>query len=492
MADAHPPARTRFAPSPTGFQHIGGFRTAFYAWLLAKKTGGQFILRIEDTDQERLVAGAIKYIVEELAWFGIVPDEGPSRDELSKIGESLDGGSPNLSGDFGPYIQSQRLSLYKEYADRLIASGHAYRCDCTPEMLERERNEQMARKESPGYSGYCRDRNVSADAKHVVRFKMPFKPHVVMEDAIRGKIIWDNPPLRDTVLLKSDGFPTYHLAVVVDDTEMKVTHVMRGEEWLATAPLHCLLYDAFGLKRPVFAHLPVVKGSDGKKLSKRHGATFTSAFREEGYLPEALLNYVVLVGWSPGEGDNQEVFTREELFSKFSLEHINEASAVFDYNKLQWMNGVYIRNLSVDDFVVRVTPFLEKAGLSVDESKLRAISHSLQDRIRTLAEAAPMVEFLFKENIEPDWASLDQKKGLDLDTRNRVLATAKEKLNSLSGWAKDDIETALHGVATDLNLKQGPVMQVIRVAVTGKLATPPLAESIAVLDKALVLGRLNT
>lgn len=483
------PARTRFAPSPTGFQHVGGFRTAFYAWLLAKKNNGQFLLRVEDTDQARLVPGAIKYILEELAWFGIVPDEGPSFEELKQVGESWDG-APDIGGPYAPYMQSHRLPRYKEIAEQLVQMGVAYRCDCTSEMLEKERLEQMARKELPGYSGFCRDRDVSADTKHVIRFKMPFKKTVVMQDAIRGRIQWDNVSLRDTVLLKSDNFPTYHLASVVDDHDMKITHIMRGEEWIATAPLHVLLYEALGWEIPVFAHLPVVKGSDGKKLSKRHGATQTSVFREEGYLPEALLNYVVLVGWSPGEGDNQEVFTREELIKKFSLEHVNEASAVFDYNKLGWMNGVYIRNLSDAEFISRVKPFLDKGSSPGDLSHYPELIPLIKERVKLLSEVPPMVEFLFAESIERDWDAM-LKKGMDKPTAIKVLQRSIDELEKLNEFNNQSVEKVLRGLTEELGLKAGNMFSVIRIAATGKSITPPLFESLTALGKEKTLKRLR-
>lgn len=483
------PARTRFAPSPTGFQHVGGFRTAFYAWLLAKKTGGDFLLRIEDTDQSRLVPGAIKYILEELAWFGIVPDEGPSREELKQVGEDWES-SPDIGGPCAPYMQSHRLPKYKEISEDLIRRGVAYRCDCTADMLEKERLEQMARKEVPGYSGFCRDRNVPADKDHVVRFKMPYKKTVVLHDAIRGRIQWDNVSLRDTVLLKSDGFPTYHLASVVDDHQMKITHVMRGEEWLATAPLHILLYEALEWDAPIFAHLPVVKGPDGKKLSKRHGATQTSVFRDEGYLPEALLNYVVLVGWSPGEGDNQEVFKIDELIKKFSLDHVNEASAVFDYNKLSWMNGVYIRNLSDDEFLDRVKPFMSKAPFPCDLADYRPLVPLLKERVKLLSEVLPMVEFLFVDEFDRDWESMF-KKGIDKPIALQILERSISLLNGIEVFKKEEIETVLRKLSEDLNLKPGNMFAVIRIAATGKSVTPPLFESLEALGKERTIQRLK-
>jgi glutamyl-tRNA synthetase len=325
--------RTRFAPSPTGFSHVGNFRTAMYAWLHARHCGGKFLLRLEDTDQERLVPGAVRYIIESLQWLGVDIDEGPSHEELKAVNEYWEG-APNLGGPHGPYIQSRRTELYKKYAEELIAKGHAYRCDCTSEMLEKEREEQAAGKESIGYAGRCRTRDVPADVKHVVRFKIPEKVSLRLDDAVRGTVTWESPSLKDPVLLKSDGFPTYHLACVVDDHLMEISHVMRGEEWLSTTPLHLMLYDAFGWEKPVFCHLSQVLGGDGKKLSKRHGADSLNVLKENGYLPEAILNYVVLVGWSPGEGDAQEVFTRDELIKKFSLDHLNSAGGIFDGAKL--------------------------------------------------------------------------------------------------------------------------------------------------------------
>jgi glutamyl-tRNA synthetase len=483
------PVRTRFAPSPTGFQHIGGFRTAFYAYLLAKKHGGQFLLRIEDTDQERLVPGAIKYIIEELGWFGIHADEGPSRSELEILKECWDG-APELGGAFGPYVQSQRLPKYQAIAQQLIDLGVAYRCDCSSERLEHERFEQMARRETPGYSGFCRGRDVSKDVKHVIRFKMPPRAQVVLHDAVRGRIEWDNPPLRDPVLLKSDGFPTYHLACVVDDHDMQISHVMRGEEWLSTAPLHILLYQALNWEMPIFAHLPVVKGSDGKKLSKRHGATLASAFRDDGYLPQAVLNYVVLVGWSPGEGDNQEIFTHQELIEKFSLEHVSEASAVFDYSKLQWMNGVYIRNLSVDEFLHWVTPFLESAGVRIPEPTLRKLSPLIQERIRTFKEAAPMLEFLMDAPLQREWESVF-KKNMTNELCATILTAAREAVRELSEFTEAKLEERFKAVAESVGVKAGQFLSTTRIAVLAKAATPPLYESLVCLGAEKVVARLT-
>jgi len=481
--------RTRFAPSPTGFQHIGGFRTAIYAYLLARHFGGKFLLRIEDTDQERRVPGAIKYILESFEWLGIEIDEGPSFEELTKVNEPVSG-KMAPGGPVGPYIQSLRLPRYREMADELIKSGFAYRCDCTPEMLERERNEQMARKELPGYSGYCRTRNVSADTKHVVRFKMPHKPSIAVMDAVKGRVSWDGVPMRDPVLLKSDGFPTYHLAVVVDDHDMKISHVLRGDEWLSSLPLHILLYEAFNWEKPTFCHLPVVLGPDGKKLSKRHGATSLEAFREEGYIAEALLNYTVLVGWSPGEGEEQEIFTREELTKRFSLDHINKASAVFDYNKLNWMNGMYIRKLSVAELTKAAMPFFEKAKLKIDKARWEIIAPHVQERIKTVSEIPAMVEFLFVDKIERELDAMYQK-GVDQPKAKAILLRANEVLTKLDSFEHAAIEAALRPLGDEFGLKVGPIFAVLRIAVTGKKITPPLFESLAALGKEQTLLRIG-
>lgn len=481
--------RTRFAPSPTGFQHIGGFRTAFFSWLLAKHFGGKFLLRIEDTDQERLVPGSVKFILEEFKWFGIDIDEGPSKEELSKIGESIDGeGCP--SGSCGPYIQSLRLPRYKEVAEELVSRGHAYRCDCTAEMLEKERLEQMARKERPGYSGYCRTRNVSPDSKHVIRLKMPHKVQLFLMDAVKGRIDWENPPLRDAVLLKSDGFPTYHLAVVVDDHDMKISHALRGDEWIPSTPLHLLVYQALEWTPPVFGHLPVILGPDGKKLSKRHGATVSSAFREAGYLPEALMNFMVLIGWSPGEGEEQEIFSKEELIKRFTLDHVNKASAVFHYTKLDWMNGVYIRNLSPEEFLKRADPFLAKAGIPYKKDTILELSVHLQERVKHLSELPDMVSFLFADKIDRDLGAMF-KKEITKEKAHAILEQSVAALEAVKDFSALPVEEALRTVATSLGLKPGPAFSVIRIAATGKSVTPPLFESLVALGKDRTISRLK-
>lgn len=484
------PIRTRFAPSPTGFLHIGGIRTTLFAYLLAKKTGGNFILRIEDTDRERIVPGAIQALLEDLAWVGIDIDEGPSAEELAACDPSWVN-PPGIGGSHGPYVQSQRLEYYQKTARELVESGAAYRCDCTPERLKQVREEQQARKEDrPGYDGHCRSREVSESSKHVVRLKLPDSISLSLDDAVKGPISWDQPSLRDPVILKSDGYPTYHLANVVDDHLMQITHVLRGDEWLGTTPIHLLLYDALGWERPVFAHLPVVMGEDGKKLSKRHGARRALAYKEEGFLAEAVLNTLVLIGWNPGEGEEQEVFTKQEMIERFSLDKVSASSGVFSEQKLEWMNGVYIRNMSVEDYCEAAMPFLEEAGLKVDREKFASIAPHIQERTKRMTEIPEKVKFLFVDQIERDMPSMF-KKGIDEQIAKTVLERSIQAFEAAESFAADKTQEVLRGLAEELELKAGPMFGVIRIAVTGSKVTPPLFESLETLGKDTTLFRLK-
>jgi glutamyl-tRNA synthetase len=345
--------RVRFAPSPTGYLHIGGARTALYNWLLARHYGGKFILRIEDTDRNRYVPDALTDIMASLRWLGMDWDEGPE-----------------AGGDYGPYLQSERLELYQKYAEQLISEGKAYRCFCTAERLDQLRKEQEAAKQSSGYDRHClnltaeeRRELESSGARSVVRFKIP-PGRTLVYDQLRGELDFDNKTIDDFVLLKSDGFPTYHLANIIDDHLMKITHVMRGDEWLVSTPRHILLYQAFGWEPPKFAHLPIFLAPGGGKLSKRHGATSVKEYRDKGYLPEAVINFLLLLGWNPGT--DQEMFSLEEAAKSFTLERINVSPVAFSTEKLDWFNGVYIRSLSTDDLAKRCLPYLQQAGLLAD------------------------------------------------------------------------------------------------------------------------------
>jgi glutamyl-tRNA synthetase len=475
--------RTRFAPSPTGFQHIGGFRTALYAWLVAKHFGGDFLLRVEDTDSERKVDGAVRYLIESLEWLGITIDEGPSREDLQESGDFWPE-APQGGGGSGPYIQSARVKngRYQEIADLLVAQGFAYRCDMTAEQLEAERTAQEQRGEMPGYSGYSRERNVGKDTTHVVRFKMPEQVTVSIQDAVRGVVTWENPPLRDPVLLKSDGVPTYHLASVVDDHDMKITHVMRGEEWLATAPLHGLLYDALGWDRPLFVHLPVILGSDGKKLSKRTGALGVNHFKELGYLPEALLNGLALIGWSPGEGSDQEIFSIEELIKAFSVSKIGASSGVYDPQKLEWFNGMHLRKISLERFSALAKPFFEKAGVELNETSWNILAPHVQERCKLLTDAVSVARFAFEDAIEPDLSILPSKK-IDNEIAVTVLTVARAVFSEMAESTPAAVEAGIAKIAADTGLKPGQVMVTLRLVVTGSMATPPLTDSIAAVGK---------
>lgn len=476
------PVRVRFAPSPTGYLHVGGARTALYNWLFARRHGGTFILRIEDTDRTRYQEEAVQDLFDSLRWLGLDWDEGPQ-----------------VGGDYGPYAQSERLDIYQHYARQLVDEGHAYYCYCSPERLARMR-EEHARGEQTGYDRHCRYLTAQQRADYeaqgivpVVRLKVPLEGQTTFHDVIRGTTTVDNSTLDDLVLLKSDGFPTYHLANVVDDRLMEITHIMRGDEWLPSVPRHVLLYQAFGWEIPVYAHLPVILSPTGKgKLSKRHGGVDIRYFREQGYLPEAMVNFLARVGWS--YDDKTELFTREELIAHFSLDGVNKSPAAFSYDKLEWMNGVYIRNLPPDDLGERLVPFLA-AGLGIEEKELRGkrelgeMIPLVQERLKTLADIVAMADFFFNEEISYDPQLLTAKKMTAADCAvalDRALAI----LESLPDFSEETMETALRGLADDLNMKAGQLFGIIRVAVTGKTVAPPLFGTMRVLGRERVLSRL--
>ena len=501
MADT---VRVRFAPSPTGFLHVGGLRTALFNWLFARKHGGVFILRLEDTDQKRYTPGGVRAIMDGLLWLGLQWDEGPTREGLRRMKTNEDyDGAPDAGGPHTPYIQSLNLPRYKQAAEELIARGRAYRCDCAPQRLEQVRNEQMARKEPSRYDRLCRDKQpgqVDPNKPHVVRLAVPPKGATTVHDVIRGDITVDYSQLDDFVILKSDSFPTYHLAAMVDDHDMQITHVLRGDEWLPSLPRHHLIYQAFGWEPPIFAHLPVILNPSGKgKMSKRKAQTargsfensvFVSEFRDEGYLPEALRNFLAFVGWAPGSGIEKEILPLDELIGLFSLEHVNPAPAAFPYDKLDWMNGVYIRALPVEELVKRIFPFLLDAGLEVDTHRLLKIASDIQERLVTLKDAAEMTDFLFVESISPDPAQLVDT-GMPKETTLRVLKQAETILSTFEPFEAEPLEHAFRQAAQAAGLKPGLFFTPIRVAVTGKTVSPPLFASIAALGRAKTLERLK-
>ncbi len=478
------PVRVRFAPSPTGYLHIGGARTALFNWLFARKHGGSFILRIEDTDQKRYVPESEQDIMESLRWLGLHWDEGP-----------------DIGGPYGPYRQSERSALYREWAEWLVEHGHAYRCNCSPERLAEVRQRQLAAGQKPGYDRHCRDLNLGPqDGPYVIRFKMPLDGETVVHDVIRGDIVFQNADLEDLVLLKSDGLPTYHLANVVDDHFMAISHILRADEWIATAPLHKQLYAAFGWEMPVIAHLPVILSPSGKgKLSKRDQAFQDGSlkvlvqvreFRAAGYLPEAVVNFLTNVGWA--FGDDREVFTPEEAMARFRLEDINPAPGKLPYEKLEWLNGVYIREkLSDEELAARLKPVFEGAGLAADEARLRKLVPLLRERIKTLNDAVEMAGFVFRDTVTLDDAARLIQSGMDAQSTLAALRAACETLAALEDFSHPAQEAAMRDLAQRLGLKAGQLFGAVRMAVTGQPVSPPLFETMEILGRETSLRRIK-
>ncbi len=472
--------RVRIAPSPTGYFHVGSARTALFNWLFARHHGGQFIVRIEDTDRKRYNSDAVSDTMESLRWLGLHWDEGPE-----------------VGGDHGPYYQSERLDLYHEYASRLVVEGQAYRCYCSPERLAAMREEQRERKTEVGYDRHCRHLTAAQRAEYemtgiipVIRLKAPLEGQTTFHDVLYGTITVENDTLDDLVLLKSDGFPTYHLAVVVDDHLMEISHIMRGDEWLPSVPKHVLLYSAFGWEMPVYAHLPLILAPTGKgKLSKRHGGVEIRDFRRQGYLPEAMINYLARVGWS--YDDKTEIFDRGELIRCFDMSGINNSPARFSYERLEWMNAYYVRQLEVDDLAQRLVPFLSGAGFEVTAGDLCPMVPLIQERIKTLAEAVDWLDFFFQEDIQYD-AELLVAKNVDAAASLEALRQAREQLASLPRFEAEAIESSLRALADRLGLKVGQLLGSLRVAVTGKKVAPPLFETLAILGRERALARIDS
>ncbi|MCX6021406.1 MAG: glutamate--tRNA ligase [Chloroflexi bacterium] len=476
--------RVRYAPSPTGEPHVGNIRTALFNWLFARHTGGAFLVRIEDTDVARTVPGALEAILDGLRWLGIDWDEGPE-----------------VGGPHAPYIQSQRLPLYQEAAERLIAAGHAYRCYCSSERLDQMRAEQTARKEPPRYDRRCRTLTDAERAafeaegvKPVVRFATPLDGQTAHNDLLRGMITFANSTLDDFILLKSDLYPTYHLANIVDDHAMEISHVIRGDEWLPSLPRHILLYAALGYEPPVFVHLPLILGKDRSKLSKRHGATSITEYGKNGYLPEALMNFLALLGWAYDE--KTEIFSKEELFRAFTLEHIGKTPAVFNSEKLDWMNGLYIRNLPAVELADRMVPYLERdlppeAPRPVDRAYLEQIIPLIHDRVKRLNESAELTDFFFIERLAYD-PKLLLGKDLSPAKAGEALEQTLAAVERLPEWTTAALEAAIRPLAEPLGLKNGPYFGILRVATTGKTAAPPLFETMETLGRERTVERLRS
>jgi glutamyl-tRNA synthetase len=481
------PARVRFAPSPTGHTHLGSGRTALYDYLLARQTYGQFVLRIEDTDQKRYVHGAEEELMKSLRWLGLEWDEGP-----------------DVGGSYGPYRQSARKEIYQYYARKLIESGHAYYCFCTPERLDRVRKEQMANKLNPRYDKTCRnidpdeaDKRVAQGERFVIRFKIPTGGSITVRDLLRGDISVDNTALDDAIIIKSDGLALYHLASMIDDHLMEITHVIRGAEWLPTYPLHAHIIRAFGWEEPIFIHLSVFLKPSGKgKMSKRESADlvkdgysiFIKDMQELGYLPEAVVNWIALMGWS--YDDRTEFFTLDDLVKKFSLASLNPAPAAINFSKLDHFNGLYIRNLDQERLVAEVNPFLTKAGYHVDNNKLLKMIPIIRERLVTLDDIVPFGGFFFQDDIEPVAEELIGNK-MTASESEIVARSVLEIFISLPASDLHLAEEKLRNLATAMGYSVGQVFGIIRVAVTGQKVSPPLFESMEIIGKQVVITRMQ-
>lgn len=470
--------RVRFAPSPTGYLHVGGARTALYNWLFARKHGGTFILRIEDTDQIRSTEESVGGILDSLRWLDLDWDEGPE-----------------VGGDLGPYFQMQRLHFYRAAAERLLEEKKAYLCYCTPEELKERRETALARGETPGYDRRCRDLSPQERAtleaqsrKPALRFAMPLEGETVVHDLVRGDIHFANQQLDDLIIMRADGFPTYNFAVVVDDILMQISHVIRGDEHLANTPRQIRIYEALGHTPPQFAHVSMILGLDRTKLSKRHGATSVSDYRDAGYLPEAMVNFLALLGWA--YDDKTELFAREELIEHFSLEKVNPSPSVFSDEKLEWMNGVYIRQLEPDDLAKRFLPFINKAGLEADMETVRRLVPLIQERMKVLSNGVELVDFFFQEEIAYDPKLLIGKK-MTAQESHAALNMTRERLEKLPLFDEESLEKSLRQMVDDLCLTAGQLFGIIRIAVTGKKVAPPLFGTLALLGRERARRRIN-
>jgi glutamyl-tRNA synthetase len=477
--------RVRYAPSPTGNQHIGSVRTALINYLFAKSKGGTFILRLEDTDRSRFAPEYVQNLYDTFKWLGFYWDEGP-----------------DVGGPAGPYIQSERFDLYRQYAQDLVDMDRAYYCFCDEERLEKLRQEQMAHKtDEVGYDRHCRNlskeeiaRNIAEGKPHVIRLKIPLEGITVFDDHLLGRIEWKNEDISpDPVLLKSDGFPTYHLANVIDDHLMGITHVMRAQEWIPSAPLHKIMYDAFGWEMPELCHLPMVLGQDGHKLSKRHGATAVNEFRKVGYLPEALINYIALLGCSFEDG--RDLYSLDELVKLFKLERLNKSPAVFDYQKLEWFNGQYIRLKSNEELMILLRPYLIEAGLrekedpSADALELAAMP-LIKERLRFLSDAPTIMAYLYKRLELPPAETYIPKKA-DAKITAEYLIECKKLLQQHGLEDIPTLEEGFRARALELEKKLGDLLMPLRVAITYSRVSPPLFESMKILGLQECLKRLD-
>lgn len=487
MIEDKRPARVRFAPSPTGFLHIGGARTALYDYLLARQTGGSFILRFEDTDRKRYQEGTEQDIIDALNWLGIPPDEGPIQ------------GGPDA-----PYRQSERIDIYREVVEELVENGQAYYCFCSPERLDLARQEQLKNNQTPHYDGTCRSLDLKESAQraeagevHVIRFRSTREGQTTAVDALRGEITVENSTLDDIILVKSNGLPVYHLAAMTDDHLMGITHVFRGSEWLPTFPIHVLIYRALGWEEPVWVHLSVLLKPDGKgKMSKRDTELareqgfpiFMKDMEEMGYIPEAVINWITLMGWS--YDDKTDYFTLEDLVQKFSIEKLNPSPAAINFSKLDHFNGLHIRELEVEDFARRIRPWFEKAGFQPDDDRLVQVAATLQTRTPKLTEAVAMGGFFFQEEVELDADRIVSPK-LSASQAAEAAGRILDLFRDLEEISQDSAETLLRELAAELGLKAGQVFGLLREALTGQKVSPPIFDIIPILGRKTVLDRLE-
>ncbi len=479
--------RLRFAPSPTGYLHIGGLRTALYNYLYAKQKGGKFLLRIEDTDRTRYVEGAIENLIHELKWAGVEADEGVCLDENGKITEV---------GECGPYIQSERVEkgIYNKYAEELIENGYAYYCFCSKERLDDVKNQQKADGKIPRYDGLCRGVSIE-DAKkriangesYVIRLKLPENRDIVFEDVIKGRITINTNDMDDQVLIKADGFPTYHFAVVVDDHLMGITHIVRGDEWISSTPKHIYLYEALGFEKPIFVHLPTVLNKSGKKLSKRNDDASVEDFRLKGYLPEALINYLALVGWSPES--NEEILSLDEMVKQFSFDRVSKSGGVFDVDKLDWVNAQYIRKMEVSELAKLVKPYLVKAGFikeDICEKRLELITKTFQESISRLPEIVEQSRFLFEDvTVEPEALKMRNVEHIEI-----LKEKMKEELSQIEEMDEETAKGFMKKVQKASGFKGKDLYMPVRALLTGQVHGPELSNILEILGKGEILRRL--
>ena len=466
----------RFAPSPTGPLHVGNAYVALFDYVFARATRGKFVLRIEDTDRERSTRESEQTIMRGLKWLGLQWDEGP-----------------DVGGPFGPYRQSERADVYREKAEELLKKGRAYRCFCTPEQLAHMRRERQAGQRS-GYDGTCRklpadeaEARAAAGEKHVLRLAVPREGTTTYHDTIRGDIAFKNEEIDDQVLVKSDGFPTYHLANVVDDRLMQITHVIRAEEWLSSTPKHVLLYDAFGWRPPVWVHMPLLRNPDKSKLSKRKNPTSIDWYRDQGYLPQALLNFLALLGWSMP--DERDVFSIEEMAEAFSWDRVSTGGPIFDLQKLDWMNGVYIRALKPEELVSLLQRTVLEGRDLDDEAVLRTMP-IVQERMKKLNDFVEVTDFLFRDQVSPEIEELIPKKRNAEETA-AILDRAAHALRQVEPWAAEPMEARFRTFVEEIAWKTREFFMAMRVAITGRAVSPPLFESMEILGRAKSLERLE-